>query len=205
MTASKGSAPSGAPEQPDDTGSITQEEIDELLREEQLDDDELSLDDVFDVLRNQRRRDVLVYLVGTEDNTATLSELAEHVAAKENGIDRSELSSTQRKRVYIGLYQCHLPKMDDLDVVDYDQDRGTVELRNGSKLLSYLPEAEENEERSQALLYATLPVIAVLTIGVLGPGPVAAVPTPVWAALSTGVLLAIGLYLAETEVPLAAG
>lgn len=205
MTTSKGSAPSGAPEQPDDTGSITQEEIDQLLREEQLDDDELSLDDVFDVLRNQRRRDVLVYLVGTEDNTATLSELAEHVAAKENDIDRSELSSTQRKRVYIGLYQCHLPKMDDLDVVDYDQDRGTVELRNGSKLLSYLPEAEENEERSQALLYATLPVGAVLTIGVLGPGPVAAIPTPVWAVLSTGVLLAIGLYLAEMEVPLAAG
>ena len=148
---------------------------------------------------------MLVYLSGTEDNSASLGELAEHVAAKENDIDRSELSSTQRKRVYIGLYQCHLPKMDDLDVVDYDQDRGTVELRNGSKLLSYLPEAEENEERSQALLYATLPVIAVLTIGVLGPGPVAAVPTPVWAALSTGVLLAIGLYLAEMEVPLAAG
>jgi hypothetical protein len=197
MTASKQSGPTGAPEPPEEPDGITQEEIDRLLQEEQLEDEDFSLDDAFDVLRNRRRRDILKHLAAADDNTATLSDLAEQVAAKENGIDRSELTSTQRKRVYIGLYQCHLPKMDDLGVIDYDQDRGTVVLENGSKLLSYLPDTAEDDDQSPIPLYAALAVSGVLTVGLLGPGPVAAVPTPVWAVLSTGVLIAVGLFLAE--------
>jgi hypothetical protein len=199
MTASKQGAPTGAPGPPEEPDEITQEEIDELLQEEQFDDEEISLDDAFDVLRNRRRRDVLMYLAAEDDNTATLSDLAEQVAAKENDIDRAELTSTQRKRVYIGLYQCHLPKMDDLGVVDYDQDRGTVVLEEDSKLLSYLPEAgdTDDDDQSPVAVYVALVVSGVLTVGLLGPGPVADVPTPVWAVLSTGVLVTLGLYLAD--------
>jgi hypothetical protein len=199
MTASKQGGPTGAPGPPEKPDGITQEEIDELLQEEQFDDEEISLDDAFDVLRNRRRRDVLMYLAAEDDNTATLSDLAEQVAAKENDIDRAELTSTQRKRVYIGLYQCHLPKMDDLGVVDYDQDRGTVVLEEDSKLLSYLPEAgdTDDDDQSPVAVYVALVVSGVLTVGLLGPGPVADVPTPVWAVLSTGVLVTLGLYLAD--------
>lgn len=98
----------------------------------------LSLDVVFELLHVSRRRDVLRYL--EENNgTAALDELAEFIAAKENGIEEWELSSSQRKRVYIGLYQCHLPKMDDAGVIDYDQPRGTVELEPvAAQLYPYL-------------------------------------------------------------------
>jgi hypothetical protein len=197
MTASKQGTPAKAPEPPDGTGSITQEEIEGLLEEESPEEDGLTLDEVFDILRNQRRRDVLLYLAGAEDNATTLSELAEHVAAKENDIDTEELSSSQRKRVYIGLYQCHLPKMDDIGVVDYDQDRGTVVLQNASKLLSYLPETEEEPEDPPVALYTAVLVVPLVAVGLIGPGPVAAVPTAAWTVLSTGALLALALYTAD--------
>lgn len=88
---------------------------------------EPSLDDIFGVLKNSRRRSVLRYLRENGRET-TLSDLAEHIAAKENGTTRDQLTSSQRKRVYVGLYQCHLQKMEDAGVVDYNQSRGHVAL-----------------------------------------------------------------------------
>ena len=58
----------------------------------------------------------------------TLSDLAEHIAAIENDTTVQALNSQQRKRVYVGLYQSHLPKLDDLGVVAFNQSRGHVEL-----------------------------------------------------------------------------
>lgn len=112
----------------------------------------LSLDVVFEILHVSRRREVLHYLE-ENDGKAALDELAEFIAAKENGVEEWELTSSQRKRVYIGLYQCHLPKMDDAGVIDYDQPRGTVELEPvAAQLYPYLYldpfEEEEGTERS---------------------------------------------------------
>lgn len=89
--------------------------------------DELPLDKVFEILKNSRRRHTLAYLNANGGNT-TLSDLAEHIAATENNVSVRALSSDQRKRVYVGLYQCHLPKMDDMNIVQFDKHRGTVEL-----------------------------------------------------------------------------
>lgn len=94
----------------------------------------LSLDVVFELLRVNRRREVLWYLQANE-GVARLDELAEYIAAKENGVEEAALTSTQRKRVYIGLYQCHLPKMHDAGVIAYDQPRGTLELRAAAQQL----------------------------------------------------------------------
>ncbi|AOW80095.1 hypothetical protein HTSR_0910 [Halodesulfurarchaeum formicicum] len=84
------------------------------------------LDEIFGVLQNQRRRLILRFL-DEEGPTADIGTLAEHVAAIENDITRAELRSKQRKRVYISLYQSHLPKLDSAEAVVYNQDRGTVE------------------------------------------------------------------------------
>jgi len=89
-------------------------------------DSEPSLDVVFDVLRNRRRRLVLRALEEWEGST-TLSELAEHIGGIENDKSPDALNAQERKRVYVGLYQCHLPKMDDAGAIDFDKDRGTVE------------------------------------------------------------------------------
>ncbi len=85
----------------------------------------VDLDHVFDVLRNQRRRDVLRYLEASSD-PVPIGELAEQLAAWENDKSVAELTSSERKRMYVGLYQSHLPKMDDLAVVDFDKPRGVI-------------------------------------------------------------------------------
>lgn len=103
---------------------------------------ELSDDAIFGLLKNQRRRDALRFL-NEHGGTSTLSELAEHIAAKENDIEVRQLSSDQRKRVYIGLYQCHLPKMDSAGVIDFDKNRGDVELcEPADQLLPYVKGTE---------------------------------------------------------------
>ena len=94
-----------------------------------------AIDDRFDLLSNHRRRRVLTNLM--ENDTAVVGELAEHIASTENGKSVAALSSQERKRVYIALYQSHLPKMADAGVIDYDKNRGTVSLtEHGASLCS---------------------------------------------------------------------
>ncbi|MFW6320951.1 MAG: DUF7344 domain-containing protein [Halohasta sp.] len=106
----------------------------------------LSLDLVFEVLKNQRRRRVLKYLI-EQDGTVSLSDVAEHIAAIENDKPETALSSQERKRVYVGLYQCHLPKMDDTDVIDFDGNRGTIDLGDNAEQLYPFLEAEDDAGR----------------------------------------------------------
>jgi hypothetical protein len=87
---------------------------------------ELSKDELFHLLQNQRRRRVLLYLQGT-DSKVNMRDVAEQVAAWENDTTVEALSSDERQRVYIALYQSHLPKLDDADVLSYNQQRGIVE------------------------------------------------------------------------------
>jgi len=87
----------------------------------------LTPDDVFEILSNHRRRMVLYYLRQHGDS-AGVKELAEEIAAMENDVPVDELTSQQRKRVYVSLYQTHLPKMAETNVIDYDKDEGIVSL-----------------------------------------------------------------------------
>lgn len=86
----------------------------------------IDLNVLFDVLKNRRRRRVLEFLDEQESQT-TLSVVAEYLAAIENDKPRELLTSQERKRVYIGLYQFHLPRMDRAGVVEFDRNRGTIE------------------------------------------------------------------------------
>lgn len=85
-----------------------------------------SKDEIFHLLQNERRRMVLRYLRGTE-GSVRMRDVAEQVAAWEHDTTVKELTSTQRQRVYIPLYQSHLSKLDKAGVIDYQQDRGIVE------------------------------------------------------------------------------
>lgn len=86
---------------------------------------ELSKDELFHLLQNQRRRRVLLYLQGTSGEVS-MRDIAEQVAAWENDTTVEALGSNERQRVYIALYQSHLPKLDDAGVLTYDQQRGIV-------------------------------------------------------------------------------
>jgi len=85
----------------------------------------LSSDAVYDALADKRRRYALHYLKQRSE-PVTVRELAEQVAAWENEKEIAELTSQERKRVYIALYQSHLSTLDGEGLVDYDEDAGTV-------------------------------------------------------------------------------
>lgn len=86
---------------------------------------ELSKDELFHLLSNERRRDILKYL-NEHGGSVDMRDLAEWIAARENDTTVSRLRSKERQRVYIGLYQSHLPKLDDHNVIEYNQSRGIV-------------------------------------------------------------------------------
>jgi hypothetical protein len=158
-----------------------------------------SKDTLFAILENQRRRDTLRYL-RANGGTATLGDLAEHIAARENGVDVAGLSSDERKRVYIALYQCHLPKMSSAGVVDFDKNRGTIELRaEAGQFDAYLDDDVGDEagtvRRNLAIAGGLAASLVASVVGV--PGFVL-VPELAWAVLSTVTLLV--LTLADTRL-----
>ena len=155
----------------------------------------LPTDDVFEILQNGRRRAVLRYLRSNEGR-AELSDLAEHIAAAENDTTVELLSSKARKRVYIALYQCHLPKMDSLGVIEYDKNRGTIELlESASELERYLDSDDTVDDagRPPVRLVAGFAAAAVTLVvaGALGLGPLSTVPPAGWTMVSVVAIVVI--------------
>jgi len=101
-------------------------------------------EEIFEVLANERRRYVLAYLEQQENSEVDLGTLVTNIAALENNIPVKQVTSSDRKSAYVGLRQTHLPKMDDYGFVEYDPDRGTVELTESAEqarmYLEYVPE-----------------------------------------------------------------
>lgn len=98
---------------------------------------------VFDILSNQRRRMVLYYL-RQADGRMSVKELAREIAALENEVPVEELTSQQRKRVYVSLYQTHLPKLESTEMVDFD-DEGNVQLTDrAAEIDTYLTPTTES-------------------------------------------------------------
>jgi hypothetical protein len=95
-----------------------------------------SADHIFEILKNDRRRYVLRYLMESNDSV-TIGTLAEHIAAFENDTTLAALTSRERKCVYVGLYQNHLPKMADVSAIEFDKARGTIAL--GSNAAQFEP------------------------------------------------------------------
>jgi hypothetical protein len=104
----------------------------------------LTLNERFEILKNERRRSVLKQLSGRDD-TIALSSLADQIAAIENETTIEDVTSSERKRVYVALYQFHLPKMDRMGVIDYNKDRGTVSLTQDGRQLYQKHETEQNQ------------------------------------------------------------
>jgi len=142
----------------------------------------LSEDLIFDVLKNRRRRYTLHYLK-QQERPVELSELAEQVAAWENDTTVEGLSANERKSVYTSLYQTHLPKLADAGIVEYNQNRGVVELSgNAAQLEGYLRPQDEFPWIRYYLGLAA--VSAVLVIGdLLGVPPFEAIPDEIWGVL----------------------
>ncbi|MFW5924245.1 MAG: DUF7344 domain-containing protein [archaeon] len=139
-------------------------------------DADLSLNEAFDIVKNERRRLVLKYLVENEGPVA-LGDLAEHIAAIENDKDVVAINSSERKRVYVGLYQCHLPKMDAADVIESERNSNITLGENADQVMQYV-DVGDTEDRPWNRYYLSLSLlgaVAVLADAGLGLGSVGTV------------------------------
>lgn len=156
---------------------------------------DIPADDVFDLLSSGRRRNVLERLrvVG---EPVTVTELAESVAAIENSVAPDELTDKQRKRVYVSLYQTHVPKLDDMGIVEYDRDEGTVTLtERGVALTDYFTGGDEGEDGYPwPVHYLSIGVVGAFSLVGVGVSVVPVDGVPVGIALS---VLIVGSALVQ--------
>lgn len=83
--------------------------------------------EIHDVLRNDRRR-LAIEALRESDDTASVADLSEAVAAGETG--ERPPPRDKRQSVYISLRQTHLPRLDELGLIDYDEETKEVRLRD---------------------------------------------------------------------------
>lgn len=163
--------------------------------------DELSRDDIFEVLSNRRRRYTLHYLKGNGD-AATLGGVAEQVAAWENETAVEDVTADQRKRVYTSLQQFHLPKLDDQDVVEFDERSGRIELTAAADDLDVYVEVVGEHDIPWSHCYLGLAATGAGFAGLsaLEVSPFAAVPDSGWLSfvlVSLGVLALVHAVVAR--------
>lgn len=106
----------------------------------------LSNDEIFDLLSARRRRILVLFLEGT-DEEPSLMDLAGQIAAKEMETDPENVTRKQRKRVYVALYQTHIPKLEDAGVIEYDDANKVVELTDRAQLLLPYLRLDPTEEQ----------------------------------------------------------
>lgn len=160
----------------------------------------LSKTEAFEILRNDRRRRVITYLQ-TNGKAAGLEELTRHVAAAEYGVPNDDVTSTQYKRVYTGLYQSHLPMMDEHDIISFDPTENRITLRGRARPL--LPYVMERAEYIPRLLSvgAALALVTFVGLWASGFGPIASVPTAAIAILATLTIIAVTAHRSVTAAP----
>jgi hypothetical protein len=154
---------------------------------------DLSDTEIFDILRNSRRRAVLSYLF-EKGGRASIKELTEHVASEEYGVAAEEVSADQHKRVYTALYQCHLPRLDEFGVIDFDKDRKEVTLREAASQVKPYLRQRDHTDAARIELIVAVAVASIVTLGVVGIGPLGAVSVFWWTMLTALVLFGIAVF-----------
>lgn len=153
--------------------------------------EDLSQDTVFDVLSSARRRET-IDILREEETPIELTGLAEIVAARENDTTVEALSSQDRKRVYVSLYQTHLPKLEDVGIIEYDEDGGEITLTDRAvETDTYLTPATEATYPWE-LHYLALALVSGigLVLSFVGFPVISAIP-PLW--LGVGITLAFAV------------
>ncbi|MFC7080861.1 DUF7344 domain-containing protein [Halorussus caseinilyticus] len=122
---------------------------------------ELEPGEIHNVLRNDRRRHAIQHLRDA-DGPLSVDALAEHIATVETG--ESPPPRDVRKSVYVSLHQTHLPKLDDLEIVDYDQREQVLELRERAEEVEVYMEVVSEDDISWATYYLGVSVLGVVTL-----------------------------------------
>lgn len=149
--------------------------------------DTLDASEIHDILRNDRRR-LAIKCLRENGETLSVRDLSEAVAARETG--ESPPPRDKRRSVYVSLHQTHLPKLDELGILEYDTDNKRVLLQDRATEVTTYMEVVPRYGITWAEYY--------LVLGVLGFGTVltANLGTPLFGTIgaptvATGYLLVL--------------
>ncbi|SEP94528.1 DUF7344 domain-containing protein [Natrinema salaciae] len=119
-----------------------------------------SLDLVFELLSDSRRRYILYHLHDQSDGVATIENLTENVAALEQATERGDAggksagglradsdrgSADRRTDIQLELQHVHLPKLEDAGVIEHDRRSDTVRYWSQPSLEEWLEHAQHKE------------------------------------------------------------
>ncbi|OYR43398.1 hypothetical protein [Halorubrum sp. Hd13] len=153
----------------------------------------LPAEQVYAILANERRRRALEQL-GSVGGVVTVHELSTLVAGRETG--ESPPPKRCRESVYTSLVQTHLPKLEELGVVEYDRETQTIELSRHARDVSLYTEIVAKGGVTWSELYRALGVasLTVVLAALLGVPLVSAVDPVLWTSLSLGAFALTGAY-----------
>lgn len=81
----------------------------------------------YELLTEPRRRHTLRALRDT-DSPLALADVAAEISAHEQPTATETPDWDNIKRIYVALYHCHVPKLEDAGLVEFDMTRRTVAL-----------------------------------------------------------------------------
>jgi DNA-binding transcriptional ArsR family regulator len=147
--------------------------------------DGLSEDVIFDIVSNRRRRFVLRHL-HNEQNPAQLTDIATELAAAESDTTPEQVDKQARKRAYVSLYQTHIPRLAEAEIVEYDEETGEVFLTDSAEeVLHYIRRGQSGDVWPRVYL-----ALALVGLGIYLPPLVGATSDEL---LVAGLLVPLGL------------
>ncbi len=165
-------------------------------------DQTLTQAELFDVFSNARRR-LTVRFLRANGGTCDLAPLVEQVAAWENDTTTADVTRAQRRRVYISLYQTHLPMLEDHGIVDWDADGHTIDLLPSEGTFEPYLDRTVGSRRRWHQLYVGVAMIGAVAIGLswLSFGPLTAGTAPLIAVSVSAAVLFIATVHRTTRTP----
>ncbi len=91
----------------------------------------ISPDEVLSAVANEQRRAIIDSLNSASERTLDYDTLVDRVADTVRDEDVQEISDEQRQRVRIALRHTHLPKLEEIRVIDYETETGYVQFVGG--------------------------------------------------------------------------
>lgn len=163
-------------------------------------DDSLERTEIHDILRNDRRRRVLKSL-REHDGPLSVRELSERLATAETGEDPAPRNV--RQSVYVSLHQTHLPKLEELGVIDYDTETKEVALAEAIDDVTVYMEVVPRNDLSWAEYYLGLGILGLLLVVAhsMGVPTVSAIDVRLWAVAVLVTLVVSAVYQLMTQSP----
>lgn len=91
----------------------------------------ISPDRILSVVGNEYRRAVLNSLSSASDGIREFDALIERVADRVRDEDTERESDDHRQRIRIALHHTHLPKLEEVRIIDYEAETGHVQFVGG--------------------------------------------------------------------------